>query len=284
MGVREDFDGLFGPETVTWHLHGDPAMWVAGICSLYLQSLHPRAVAGVVQNSNFRDDPLGRLLRTSDFVGLSTYGTRREVERAARKVRRVHRTLSAVDRRSGETIHLDEPDLLLWVHCAEVASFAHVVRRAGSPLSDEHVDRYFDEQRRTAELVGLDPQRVPGSREEMADYFRHVRGELRRTPDSDVVFRFLHRPFSSWRMLPVNLGYLPLGHLAYSVQPAWARALHGREPYPQEVTTASLRALRAAALAIPGRVRWRVPAGHVQRAVERLGEPAYPSAAVLSRL
>lgn len=284
MGVREDFDGLFGPGTVTWHLHGDPAMWVAGICSLYLQSLHPRAVAGVVQNSNFRDDPLGRLLRTSDFVGVATYGTRREVEHAARKVRRVHRTLSAVDRCSGEQIHLDEPDLLLWVHCAEVASFAHVVRRAGFPMSDEHVDRYFDEQRRTAELVGLDPESVPGSRRQMAAYFDRVRGELRRTPESDVVFRFLHRPFSSWRLLPVNLGYLPLGHLAYSVQPDWARALHGRAPYPQRVTTTSLRALRAAGSALPGRVRWRLPAGHVQRAVERLGEPAYPSAAALSRL
>src|SRR5690349_15331759 len=119
--------GLLGPYSVTWQLHGDPAMWVAGIRSLYLQALHPRAVAAVVQNSAFQTDPLGRLVRTADFVGVSTYGTRDEVERAAARVRRVHRSLRARDPDSGQPFRIDEPDLLLWVHCAEVASFLSVV-------------------------------------------------------------------------------------------------------------------------------------------------------------
>lgn len=48
--------GLFGPASVTWQLHGDPMMWVAGVRALYLQALHPRAVRGVMQNSDFRED------------------------------------------------------------------------------------------------------------------------------------------------------------------------------------------------------------------------------------
>lgn len=201
-----------------WNLHGDPARWVAGVCSLYPQALHPRAVAPVVQNSRFQEDPLGRLVRTSDFVGITTYGTREEADTAASKVRHVHRLLSAVDRRTGEQIRLDDPDLLLWVHCAEAASFATVVRRAGFPLSDAGMDRYFDEQRAAAAQVGLNPEDVPGSRREMAAYFARVRPELARTEDSDLVHRFLHRPFPQWSR-PLNLGYLPIGHLAYSVQP-----------------------------------------------------------------
>lgn len=39
--------GLFGPRSVTWQMHGDPMMWIAGIRALYLQALHPRAVRGV---------------------------------------------------------------------------------------------------------------------------------------------------------------------------------------------------------------------------------------------
>jgi uncharacterized protein (DUF2236 family) len=71
--------GLVGPNSVTWQLHADPAMWLAGIASLFLQSLHPLAAAGVVQNSNFREDPLGRLMRTAKFVAMSTYAPLDEV-------------------------------------------------------------------------------------------------------------------------------------------------------------------------------------------------------------
>ncbi|RRO12685.1 DUF2236 domain-containing protein [Saccharopolyspora rhizosphaerae] len=276
--------GLFGPRTVTWHLHGDPTMWLAGICSLFLQALHPRAVAAVVQNSRFQEDPIGRLRRTSDFVGVSTYGTTAKAGAAAERVRHVHRTLSARDPRTGEPIRLDDPDLLLWVHCAEVATFAEVVRRAGFPLSDAQHDRYFTEQRRSAELVGLDPQQVPGSRAEVADYFEHVRPELARTQDSDVVVRFLHRPFTSPQLRPLNLGYLPIGHLAYSLLPDWAPRLHGKRALPAAVATAGARAFRAVGRAVPDRVRYRFPSGHVLAAVERLGDEVFPSAKALAEL
>ena len=45
---------------------------------MFLQALHPLAVAGVVQNSDFQRDPLGRLFRTANFVGVSTYGSAEE--------------------------------------------------------------------------------------------------------------------------------------------------------------------------------------------------------------
>ncbi|MBB5155246.1 oxygenase MpaB family protein [Saccharopolyspora phatthalungensis] len=93
-------EGLFGPQTVTWQLHADPTMWIAGICGLYLQALHPLAVAAVVQNSRFREDPLGRLMRTANFVAATTYGTTAEAESVAARVRQVHRTLRATDRRT----------------------------------------------------------------------------------------------------------------------------------------------------------------------------------------
>ncbi|MFI0469246.1 oxygenase MpaB family protein [Saccharopolyspora sp. 5N102] len=277
-------EGLFGPRTVTWQLHADPAMWIAGICSLYLQALHPRAVAAVVQNSRFREDPLGRLMRTGNFVATTTYGTTAEAESAGERVRRVHRMLSATDRRTGAEIHLDDPDLLRWVHCAEVASFAGVVRRAGFPLTDAQLDRYFDEQRRAAALVGLDPAEVPGSTRAMAEYFEQIRPELQRTADSDLVYDFLHRPFAQWWLLPVNLGYLPLGHLAYSVLPGWARKLHGRPAYPAPVVAAGLCGFRTTGLAVPDQLRFRYPGDHVQRAVDRLGKTAMPSIKTLAQL
>jgi uncharacterized protein (DUF2236 family) len=218
-------------------------------------------------------------MRTGNFVAITTYGTTAEAGFAADRVRRVHRTLRATDPRTGEEIRLDEPDLLKWVHCAEVASFAWVVRRAGHPLTDAQQDRYFDEQRRSAALVGLDPDDVPGSSAEMTEYFEQIRPQLQRTEDSDLVYRFLHKPFTPWWLLLVNLGYLPLGHLAYSVLPKWARDLHGRPAYPDLAVDASLLGFRTAGLAVPDRIRFRYPADHVLRAVDRLGKAAFPTPA-----
>jgi uncharacterized protein (DUF2236 family) len=274
--------GLVGPDSVTWQLHADPAMWLAGIRSLYLQALHPRAVAAVVQNSDFRADPLGRLVRTANFVGLSTYGTLEEVEEAATTVRRVHRSLRARDPYTGARFRVDEPELLLWVHCAEVASFLSVVRRAGYPLTKAHADRYFDEQRATAALVGLDPAEVPGSVAEMSAYFHGIRPVLRRTEDTDTIYEFLHRPPVSGLLgLGVRL-YEPLmGHLSYSLLPGWAVRLYGRRPYPAVAATLALRTMRNAILAIPGGLRIGRREPHPVVAVRRLGSWATPSPARL---
>ena len=284
MSAKPSDVGLFGPDSVSWQLHAEPAMWLAGIRSLYLQALHPRAVAGIVQNSDFRGDPLGRLVRTANFVGAVTYCPREEVERQAAKVRAVHRSLRGTY--EGRSFRIDEPELLLWVHCAEVSSFLTVVRRAGFPLTAAHADRYLDEQRRSAALVGLSPDEVPGSVVAMRAYLRSMQPLLRRTDDADVIYEFLHRPPLGGRLalgLPV---YEPLvGHLAYSLLPAWAVALYGRRGYSYGVSTRMMKGLSEGLRAVQRTVRAvvREPrlgplVPHPVLAARRLGDWAFPSA------
>jgi uncharacterized protein (DUF2236 family) len=276
--------GLFGPSSVSWQLHAEPAMWLAGIRSLYLQALHPRAVAGIVQNSDFRGDPLGRLVRTANFVGAATYCPRDEVERLAAQVRSVHRSLRGTH--DGETFRIDEPELLLWVHCAEVSSFLTVVRRAGFPLTAAHADRYLDEQRASAALVGLDPSEVPGSVAAMRRYLQYMRPTLRRTEDADLIYDFLHRPPVGGKLaLGLPLYESMVGHLAYSLLPGWAVRLYGRRSYPAPVSTATMRTLAETLRAVQKTVRTvvREPrlgplVPHPVLAVQRLGKWAMPSA------
>lgn len=284
--TREPDVGLFGPDSVSWQLHAEPAMWLAGVRSLYLQALHPRTVAGVVQNSDFRTDPLGRLIRTANFVGATTYCTTGEVDRQAARVRRVHRELRAVDPATGERYRVDDPELLLWVHCAEVSSFLTVVRRAGFPLTAAHADRYLDEQRRAAALVGLDPDEVPGDVAAMRRYLARMRPELRRTAEADEIYDFLHRPPVTGRLALGLRLYEPLvGHLAYSLLPTWATDRYGRRPYPAAVTTGMLRTLSGALRTAQRTARKLVREPrlgplqpHPVLAVQRLGTWATPSA------
>ena len=80
--------GLFGPDSVAWRVHADlPGMLIGGISALFLQALHPLAMAGVADHSDFAVDPLARLRRTAGFVGTTAYGTAAEAAEACATVR-----------------------------------------------------------------------------------------------------------------------------------------------------------------------------------------------------
>ncbi|MFD5568601.1 oxygenase MpaB family protein [Streptomyces cadmiisoli] len=270
--------GLFGPDSVTWQMHGDPMMWIAGIRALYLQALHPRAVRGVMQNSDFRRDAWGRLMRTANFVGTTTYGTTEAAERAGARVRKIHRMLRATDPDTGEEYPIDEPALLLWVHCAEIDSYLHVLRRSGFPLTDAHADRYIGEHRAAARLVGLDPGAVPADRAELAAYFETVRPRLAAGSEARGVDDFLRSPPTHPLLVPAR-GTLwrRVAGLAYASLPPYAHELYGRPAPGPSTVTRRLRLTGALLRGVPARVRWQLPPRHILRAMERLGPGSRPA-------
>jgi len=123
--------GLYGPHSVTWRVHADPSMALSGLRALLLQALHPLAMSGVAQHSDFRQDPWGRLFRTADYVGVTTYGSTEQARRAGAKVRGIHRKLAGIEPETGTAYRVDDPELLRWVHCVEVESFLSTAVRCG---------------------------------------------------------------------------------------------------------------------------------------------------------
>ncbi|MFE7447215.1 oxygenase MpaB family protein [Streptomyces chartreusis] len=265
-------------------MHADPMMWVAGIRALYLQALHPRAVRGVMQNSDFRHDAWGRLLRTANFVGTITYGTTEAAEKAGARVRKIHSMLSATDPETGERYGVDEPELLLWVHCAEIDSYLQVGRRSGFRLTDAEADRYIAEQRASARLVGLDPDAVPANRAQLAAYFEQVRPELACGPEARAVDDFLLRPPTHPLLVPAReVLWRRVANLAYAALPPYAHELYGR-PAPEPATvTRQLCATGTLLRCIPARLRWQLPPKHILRAMARLGPGSRPAPYKLGR-
>ncbi|MFI1587006.1 oxygenase MpaB family protein [Streptomyces halstedii] len=282
--MSEADPGLFGPRSVTWQMHADPMMWIAGVRALYLQALHPRAVRGVMENSDFREDAWGRLMRTADFVGTLTYATTPDAERYGARVRKIHRLLTATDPLTGETYGIDEPDLLLWVHCAEADSYLQVERRSGLPLTDAQADRYLDEQREAARMVGLDPSAVPATTAEMEAYFAGVRPELAAGPDAREVDDFLRDPPVPAALVPARaLLWRRVAALAYDSLPPCAHELYGRPAPPRAAVDRRLRVAGTALRRVPARLRRRLPPGHVAKAMARLGPGSRPSPYKLRR-
>ncbi len=265
--------GLYGPDSVSWRVHADPAMALAGLRALFFQALHPFAMAGVAEHSDFREDPWGRLFRTAEYVGVTTFGTTVEARRAGARVRGIHRKLSGIEPESGTAYRVDDPDLLRWVHCVEVESFLSTAVRCGLRLSGAEQDRYYAEQQQIgAPLVGLDPAGVPGSRAEMAAYFTGVRPQLRVTTEARRAATFV-----LWPPMPalVSLGtparpaWVALATAAFAMLPRWARRLYRLPgvPVTDVAATAAGLAFRSGVLVVPDRLRH---GPHVKQARERL--------------
>lgn len=250
--------GYFGPGSVTWRVLADPAAGVGGIRALFLQALHPRAMAAVAQHSQFAHDFWARLQRTAQYVTTVTFGTRAEADAAAARVRAVHERIRGVDPISGGYYAASDPDLLRWVHASEVSSFLDAVSRGGLVLSDAEADRFVAEQVRAARLVGLED--APTTRAALLKYFQLVRPELRASPLARRAALRLALPPLSLRTeltTPARPLWTTVAGLAFALLPRWARQLYGLPGLPTTDLTATvvLRALRAAALQLPERYR-----------------------------
>ena len=258
---EEDRLGFYGPGSVSWRVHADPAYHVGGLRALMLQALHPVAMDGVARNSTgFKDDWWMRMTRTGQYVETLTFGTRTEARRMAARVRGYHRRLSGVEETTGRAYRVDDPDLLQWVHNCAVESLLTTARRAGVPLTDDDADRYVDEQAASARLVGVPDALVPRSVAELDAYFEQVRPALVATPTAvDGVRSLFLPPMPGWVQVltPARPAWAALAGFGFATLPAWARRMFSLPglPLTDAAATAGLRAFRTAFLALPERAR-----------------------------
>ncbi|MGA4668318.1 oxygenase MpaB family protein [Propionibacteriaceae bacterium Y1923] len=217
----------FSPSDPVWRLHDDAAMFASGVTALLLQSLHPLAMAGVTGHSGYKDDPWGRLQRTSDYIGRTTFGTTADAEAMIARVRAVHERVRGKDFR-GRPYRASDPHLLAWVHIAEIWAFLAGHRAYGADhLTPADEDRYVEQCALPASLLGvIDPPTTVADLEAAIDAYR---AELEASPAAVETARFLLTdPPLAWWARPAY-GLLAAGGLA--VLPGWAaRELGLRQP------------------------------------------------------
>jgi uncharacterized protein (DUF2236 family) len=233
-------------------VHADASMFVGGLRALLLQSLHPLAMAGVAQHSDYRGDPWGRLQRTSTFLAVTTFGPAADAQRAVDKVRGIHRRVSGVAP-DGRPYTAGDPHLLEWVHIAEVDSFLLAHQLYGAhPLDQSGRDGYVADTARVATALGvIDP---PRTERELAERIEAFRPELTSTQSAREAARYLLLT----PPLPV-VARAPYGLLAatsVAMLPPWAR-LPLRLPYfpPVEATL-----IRLSGRVVVGGIRWALTA------------------------
>jgi len=223
--------GLFGPGSIVWRVHRDRSFPLAGMRALMVQALHPLAMAGVAQHSDWQRDPFGRLAATSGYVLTVTYGDVASANEAAARVRAVHKHVRGTDPETGLPYAAEDPDLLLWIHAALVESIMTIVQRYGRGLDPADGDRYVAEMVPFAEIVGVPGDMVPRSAGALVDYLRSV--ELVRITQAarEAIAVVLDPPGldDATRDLWHDLAQVATGTL-----PDWARDAYGFATPPPE--------------------------------------------------
>jgi uncharacterized protein (DUF2236 family) len=208
------------PGGIARHVHADlPTMLIGGVSALLLQSLHPLAMAGMADHSAYQEDPLGRLRRTANFVGTTTFGTVDEANAAIAQVKRVHRRVRGLAP-DGRSYTADDPDLVTFIHVAEMSSFLASARRYGKrPLTPEQCDRYYEEVAPIA--LDLGATWVPRSVAEVESYLLHLRPVLYAGPQAREARDWLLRGVAE--QLSERAAYSLVLAAAIGILPPWAR-------------------------------------------------------------
>ena len=242
----------FTDDSAIREIHADASMFVGGLRALLLQSLHPLAMAGVAQHSDYRADPWGRLQRTADFLAATSFGPVDVAEHAVARVREVHRRVRgrAAD---GRPYSAGDPHLVRWVHICDVDSFLSAYRRyGGAELTPERADESVAQMAVVAEKLGVN--HPPVTVAELAREFTDFRPELASSPEARAAARFLlvEPPLP----IAARPAYGVLAAAAVGLLPAWTR-WPLRLPW---LPVSEQLLVRPAGAALTGVIRWSLAA------------------------
>ena len=232
--------GFFGVGSAAWTVHGGMPTLVAGIRALLMQTLHPGAMAGVHDWSRYKEDPLGRLSGTIQWLIGVTFSDTAMAVRESNRVGRFHDRVTGVylDANDVEQPYAaGDPELLSWVHVVFTDAFlgSHLLWGSSIPGG---ADQYVREWTKAGELVGVvDP---PASAAELADDLDDFRtaGILKSDDRVAEAVRFIRKPGLAAGMRPFY--FILFGGAVASIPPIYRRMLGLRRPWWPAVTLTRL--------------------------------------------
>jgi uncharacterized protein (DUF2236 family) len=163
-GERE---GLFGPQSLSWRVDREAALFLGAGRALLLQLAHPWVAAAIAQHSTTLTDPIGRFHRTFDLMFTLVFGTPDQALGAARRLHRRHASITGVlpgaagPFAAGSPYRANEASALLWVHATLVESALLAHDLVLPPLSAGNRERYYAESKGMAALFAIPEDLLP---------------------------------------------------------------------------------------------------------------------------
>jgi len=219
--------GLTGPGSMSWEINGDVAsVAIAGIGAIVMEILHPSVMAGVQQQSGYREDPWRRSRTTFGYVVTTTFGSTKAATRLINAVKKMHGQVEGL-RPDGVPYRALDPELIAWVHTCIPWAVMTAYERYNRQLSEDERDRYLKEQAVIGRMSGADE--VPETAADLRDYVESMRPKLAVTQQTLEFFDFLMTmPFGMPAPGPLSRpAHQFQAEAGMSLMPPWARRMTG---------------------------------------------------------
>jgi uncharacterized protein (DUF2236 family) len=174
--------GIFGPDSMTWRVDREAAIFLGAGRALLLQLAHPWVAAAIAEHSRTLPDPMGRFHRTFNLVFTMVFGTTDQAVAASRRLYRRHAEIEGILTESvgafaaGSAYRANEVAALRWVHATLTETAVLAYQLVNPPLSTADRERYYAEARLVAALFGIPQTALPQSWASFAGYADRMLG------------------------------------------------------------------------------------------------------------
>jgi uncharacterized protein (DUF2236 family) len=172
--------GFYGPDSVAWKVGREVAVLLGGSRAVLMQLAHPLVAMGVSKHSSYMSDPFGRAERTFMHGEWLMFGSMEKARKVAHQINHLHKgvhgnlPIEAGAFRPGTPYDARYPELLLWVHATLVDTLLLCYDLFIGPLTLAEQDEYYQQSKEVAHLLGLLPEKMPGSVDDLRAYVLEV--------------------------------------------------------------------------------------------------------------
>lgn len=172
--------GIFGPDSITWKVDRESALFLGAGRAALLQLAHPWVTAALTQHSSLLSQPIARFHNTFRVVFTMIFGTQSQAFRSARRLHALHTQIrgelpEGVGRYERGT-HYDANEIgaLRWVFATLVDSGLMAYESVLPPLTAEEREKYYAEAKTMAALFGIPAHALPPDWETFTAYNKEM--------------------------------------------------------------------------------------------------------------
>jgi uncharacterized protein (DUF2236 family) len=159
--------GIFGPESISWKVNRESALFLGAGRAALLQLAHPWVATALEQHSSLMNKPIERFHNTFRIVFTMIFGSLGQATSAARHLYSLHTRIQGELTEEGpgyprgSHYEANEIAALRWVFASLVESAVLAYEYALPPLKAEELAAYYTESKTLASLFGLPESALP---------------------------------------------------------------------------------------------------------------------------
>jgi uncharacterized protein (DUF2236 family) len=172
--------GIFGPNSISWQVNRESALFLGAGRAALLQLAHPWVATALEQHSSLMNKPIERFHNTFRVVFTMIFGSLGQAASSARHLYSLHTrvqgelTQDVAAYRQGSPYEANQIGALRWVYATLVESAVLAYECVLPPLGADQLAAYYAESRTLASLFGLPPGALPADWKSFLIYCREM--------------------------------------------------------------------------------------------------------------